>query len=63
MVLAVTVMAGCTWTAVVVPGPDWARWVLAAGIALTVAAGSVLAVLIGPAARRLSRRSTPPGTR
>ena len=55
---ALIVIGAATWAAITLKIPDWARWTLA-GIAIGVAACLILAVLIGPAARRLAGERHP----
>lgn len=58
MIAATAVIAATSWAAITLDIPDWARWTLA-GIAIGVAACLILAVLIGPAARRLAGERHP----
>ncbi|WP_344872099.1 pentapeptide repeat-containing protein [Nonomuraea antimicrobica] len=54
-------IAACAGAAAALPMPDWARWTLT-GTALTGVACLLLALLIGPVARRLAGESTPLST-
>jgi len=58
VIAATAVIAATSWAAITLDIPDWARWTLA-GIAIGVAACLILAVLIGPAARRLAGERHP----
>lgn len=58
VIAATIVIAAATWAAITLSIPDWARWTLA-GIAIGVTACLILAVLIGPAARRLAGERHP----
>jgi Pentapeptide repeats (8 copies) len=51
-------IAYMTWAAITLSIPDWARWTLG-GIAIAAVAALVIAVLIGPAARRLAGERRP----
>jgi hypothetical protein len=46
------------WAAAVLPVPDWARWILA-GAAMAATASMVIALLLGPGARRLAGEHHP----
>ncbi|MEV4889217.1 hypothetical protein AB0K48_07505 [Nonomuraea sp. NPDC055795] len=48
----------CAVAAVLLPGPDWARWSLA-GVAGLIAAGIGIALLSGPVARGLTGEPAP----
>ncbi|MFC7587242.1 hypothetical protein ACFQYP_28625 [Nonomuraea antimicrobica] len=52
----VVAIAACAGAAAALPMPDWARWTLT-GTALTGVACLLLALLIGPVARRLAGRA------
>ncbi|MEV4895920.1 hypothetical protein AB0K48_41790 [Nonomuraea sp. NPDC055795] len=53
------VLVACAVAAVLLPGPGWARWIVA-GVAGLIAAGFGIALLIGLVARGLAGQSAPP---
>jgi uncharacterized protein YjbI with pentapeptide repeats len=58
LAVTVAVTGGMGWAAVALDVPDWARWTLA-GAALAMVSSLGIAVLIGPAARRLAGEHQP----
>ncbi|TLP60674.1 pentapeptide repeat-containing protein [Microbispora tritici] len=58
LVAAVAVIGAVVWAAVSLDVADWARWTLA-GIAIAAVSSLGIAVLIGPAARRLAGEHQP----